>query len=137
MEEIEDLFGGFQKSNRRSRLFAKLVEYVAALRNAGLLGQLIVDGSFVMGSVDEPEDIDLILVLPVDWDFAAELRPFQYNLISTRDIKRRYPFDVFTVRASSPEEARWIGFFSKVGVKWYESCDLPDGRRKGLVRIAL
>lgn len=137
LSDLEDVFGTFQGSNRRVRLFAKLAEYIAALRKAEFTGWVIVDGSFVMGPVDEPEDIDLILVLPASWDLSADLKPFQYNLISRRDIKRKFPLDVITVRENSEEEGRWIEFFGKVGIKWYEPCRLSEGRRKGLVRIAL
>ncbi|MCF7961279.1 MAG: hypothetical protein K9M08_11095 [Pirellula sp.] len=84
LDEIEILFGGFQRSNRRMTLFAKLKEYVTALRNSDIRGWLIVDGSFVMGCVDEPEDIDVILILAADWDLKEDLRPFQYNLVSKR-----------------------------------------------------
>jgi hypothetical protein len=137
IQEVEEVFGGFQGTDQRPKLVAKLAEYVAALRSAGFSGCLIVDGSFVMASVDEPEDVDLILVLPANWDLTADLKLFQYNLISKRDIKRRFPFDVITVREGSIEEARWTDFFGKVGIKWYDRCNLPEGRRKGLVRIAL
>ncbi len=137
MDEVEELFGGFQSADRRPRLFAKLVEYVTALRKAEFASSLIVDGSFVMGAVNEPDDIDLILVVPANWDLSADLKPVQYNLIAKRAVQRNYPFDVITVRAGSTEEVKWTDFFGKVGIKWYEQCSLPEGRRKGLVRIAL
>jgi hypothetical protein len=36
LADIEALFGGFHRSNRRVTLFAKLRDYIAALRNAGI-----------------------------------------------------------------------------------------------------
>lgn len=116
---------------------ARLEAYVAALRKADFRGSVIVDGSFVMGCVDEPEDIDIVLVLAGDWDMAADLKPYQYNLVSKKDVRRSYPFDIYPVREGSVEEAEWTGFFTKVNVKWYEPNQLPDGCLKGLVRIAL
>ncbi len=47
-------------------LFHKLKAYVGEVKNADCGSSVIVDGGFVMGCVDKPEDIDLILVLPSD-----------------------------------------------------------------------
>jgi len=118
-------------------LFAKLVEYVNDVKSAGIHARIIVDGSFIMGAVDEPEDIDVILVLPEDWDMASEIRPFEYNLIARKRTRRRYGFDVFAVRARSPEEQAMIAFFQQVNVKWNEPLGLPAGLGKGIVRVAL
>src|SRR5262245_43049395 len=38
-----------------------------AITQAGCGTSVILDGSFVMACVDEPDDIDLILILPPDW----------------------------------------------------------------------
>ncbi len=98
---------------------------------------LIVDGSFIMARIDEPDDIDLILILPVEWDFDAELRPFEYNVTSKKRVRRRYGFDVKSVRLNSPEMGYWVEFFSNVNAKWCERFGIPAGTKKGLVRIAL
>jgi hypothetical protein len=98
---------------------------------------VILDGSFVMGCVDEPDDIDLILVLPTDWDMDAELKPYQYNLVSKKSIKQLYRFDLITVRASSAQEAEWIAFFKQVNVKWHEQFDWPADTWKGIIRVML
>lgn len=137
LSALRELFGGFQKSDCRLKLIARLEEFIEELRNAGIAKELIVDGSFVMGCIDEPEDIDLILVLPDNWDMEAELKPFQYNLLSKRSVKRRFPFDLFSVRADSTERQKWIDLFSKVNVKWFEEHGFAAGDRKGLVRIEL
>lgn len=137
LDELEDLFGGFQRSNRRVTLFVKLKEYVDALRKADIPGWLIVDGSFVMGCVDEPDDIDVVLVLPSDWDIAADLKPYQYNLVSKRDVKRNFPIEVFPALEGSDAEKRWTEYFLQVNVKWYEPHKFASGSQKGLVRIAL
>jgi hypothetical protein len=137
LTEIGGVFGQFQKSKRRMNLFAKLTEYVTLLQRAEIRGWLIVDGSFVMACVDEPEDIDVVLVLPSDWDFTANLRPFQYNLVSKRDVKRKFPIEVFPAIAGSETEQYWTTFFQQVNIKWYESHGFKTGAQKGLVRIAL
>src|SRR5205809_42644 len=82
METVKDHFGKFQRSDRRMKLFAKLTEYLDAVKKADCGASVVIDGSFVMACIDEPEDIDVVLVLPADWDDAADLRPYQYNLVS-------------------------------------------------------
>jgi hypothetical protein len=136
LAEVEALFGAFQRTERRRRLFAKLREYVDEVGRATRAARVVVDGSFVMAAVDEPDDIDIILVLPEDWDMSSELRPFEYNLISRRRTRRLYGFDVFAVRAASPEETNILEFFQQVGPKWRAPFSLPAGLRKGIIRIA-
>lgn len=135
LDEVETLFGRFQRTDRRRALFAKLVEYVNDVKGAGWNAGVIVDGSFVMPAVDEPEDIDILLVLPEDWDMTSEIRPFEYNLIARKRTRRRYGFDVFAVRARSPELQAMVAFFQQVNVKWSEPLGLPPGLVKGIVRI--
>jgi hypothetical protein len=135
LEGVEERFSAFQVSDRRCHLFAKLKEYVEEIRKAGWEATLIVDGSFVMAGIDEPDDIDLILVMPEGWDITADLRPFEYNLVSKKMVKRRYGFDLREVRANSPEMHEWLEFFSKVNVKWCGPLGIPAGTEKGLVRI--
>lgn len=135
LEGVGRRFGAFQVSDRRCRLFAKLKEYVEEVRKAGWNAVLIVDGSFVMAAVDKPEDIDLILVMPEGWDMAEDLKPFEYNLVSRRVVRRKFGFDLFEVRPNSPEMRELIEFFSRVSVKWCESLGIPPGTKKCLVRI--
>lgn len=137
METVKDYFGKFQRSDRRVKLFAKLTEYMDAVKKAGCGVSVIVEGSFVMAGVDEPEDIDVVLVLPIGWNRLAELRPYQYNLVSKRSVKKTFGFDVFVVEGESAEEAKWIEFFGNVRLKWREKFGWPDGTRKGIVRVQL
>lgn len=137
LAEIGAVFGEFQKTNRRVTLYTKLVQYVEELRKAGIRGSLIVDGSFVMSCIDEPDDIDVVLVLSEDWDMTANLRPFQYNLISKRDVKRNFPIEVYPVVAGADSEKKWTEFFQQINVKWYEPHGFANGAKKGLVRVSL
>ena len=137
LDDLEEAFGRFQRSNRRMTLFAKLKEYIEELRKAGIRGSLIVDGSFVMSCVDEPDDVDVVLVLAEDWNLTADLRPFQYNLVSKRDVKRNFPIEVFPALAGSETERYWTEYFQQINVKWYEPHGFANGSQKGLVRIAL
>ena len=92
-EELDRAFGQFQRSDRRVNLTAKLKAYLNEARSSGLVIAVIVDGSFV-AIKDEPEDIDLIVVLKSDmpWD---SLRPFEDNAISKRMIKQMYRFGAY------------------------------------------
>lgn len=137
LDDVRNCFGQIQRSTRRITLCDKLERYLEELRAAGIPGWLIVDGSFVMECVDEPDDIDLILILSRSWNLTAELKPYQYNLLSKRNVKRNFRFDLFAVREGSIEEANWIRFFSKINTKWYDAHGFPVGSTKGLVRIPI
>ena len=134
LEDVERLFGQFQRSDRRLRLFAHLRDYIDQLQKAGIKAQVIIDGSFVMGCVDEPDDIDLVLVLPADWDFSVDLPPYRYNLIAKHRVGRRYGFDLIVVAADSSAETQWTDFFQGIGPKWRHLPRSADDR-KGVLRI--
>ena len=83
-----------------------------------------------------PKTLDIILLLPEDWDLEAELRPFEYNvLLSKRQTRRRFGFDVFSYRRGTREAEALIGFFQQVNVKWVNALRLPPDIRKGVVRL--
>jgi hypothetical protein len=134
LNEVESYFGAFQRSDRRPRLFAKLREFVLAVRAVSTEISLIIDGSFVMKSVDEPNDIDLIIILPQQWDFSEDLPPFKYNVVSKKMVKRLFGFDVLVARAGGRTEATYLEFFSRVNVKWVGKFGVSAGMKKGLVR---
>ena len=137
MDEVKQHFGGFRRSDRRPKLFAKLLEYQAALTGAGIGGSLIIDGSFVMAGIEEPDDIDIVLVFPAGWDTQADLRPFQYNLVSKKSVKISFRLDLFTAPAGSAEENSWIEYFGRVNLKWREEFGWPPDTRKGILRVLL
>ena len=135
LDELEIHFGRFQRSSRRASLFAKLRDYLAELKSAGWDCEIVIDGSFVMPMVDEPDDIDLILVLPDGWDLEADLRPFEYNLVSKRRVAKAYEVGLAVVLAGSDERRQWVGFFSRVNEKWCQAFGWPIGSTKGIVRL--
>lgn len=135
IDEVEELFGCFQASERRQKLMQKLKEYVGEIKNANWNATVIIDGSFVMSRVDEPGDIDVVLVLPPAWDMAADVRPFEYNLLAKKPVRKRFGFDLFPVRHGSDEFASWTEFFMQVNPKWNDLLEIPIESRKGLVRI--
>ena len=115
----------------------RLRQYVEEIKKAGWNAAVIIDGSFVMSKVDEPDDIDVVLVLPPNWDMAAEVKLFEYNMLSKKRVKKQFGFDVFVVRDASREFEVWTEFFMQVNPKWNEPCGFPEGLKKGLVRIEL
>src|SRR5262245_6472470 len=136
-KEVDDLFARFQKSDRRIKLFGKLRSYLTELKKTGCGTAVILDGSFVMACVDKPGDIDLILVLPADWEWDADLKPYQYNLVSKRRVKQEYRFDLMVVGEGSKDEQEWISFFSQVEPKWCREFGWPKESVKGIVRVTL
>jgi len=137
LKELEELFGRFQRSDQRPKLFRKLREYLKELKLAECASAVIIDGSFVMGCVDEPRDIDLVVVSTADWDWNADLKPYQYNVVSKRRVKKDYRFDAIFVRPGSELETEWLEFFGRVNVKWCTHFGWPDVLTKGVVRVAL
>jgi hypothetical protein len=135
LTEIEASFARFQKSDRRITLFEKLKAYLAELGQTGWKCEVILDGSFVMPQVDEPNDIDLILVLPSDWDMSQPLRPFEYNVVSRTFTRRGYQIDVLPAAAGSEAERRYRLFFQRIRIEWCERFGWPAGSEKGLVRL--
>lgn len=135
IEEIAELFAQFQRSDRRMKLMEKLRDFIKAVGEADPRIRVIVDGSFVMSTVDEPDDVDLVLVLPKDWDVAADLRPFEYNVVSKRMVRKRFGFDLVVGVEGEPGVDAAIEFFSRVNVKWFQRLAIPLGTSKGLVQV--
>ena len=134
-DEFQRRYVRFQRSDRRLRLFDKLRAYTSEIRSTGWACELIIDGSFVMECVDEPDDIDVVLVLPLGWDWRAVSRPFEYNVISRRVVRQQHRIDLKVVVAGSEAESDWLAFFEKVSRRWSQQLGIPLDRRKGLPRL--
>jgi hypothetical protein len=137
LEEISEHFGRFQRSDRRIKQFDRLRAYLKEVKAAGCGTAVILDGSFVMACVDEPDDIDLLLILPADWDLATELPPYWYNLVSKKRARRDYGLEVIPVMPGSEPEAKWTKFFANVNPKWCDLFGWPMGIFKGVLRVTL
>jgi hypothetical protein len=88
VDEIRDRFGQFQGNERRFRLFDRLLSFIREAQKTAFVVALIVDGSFVTAE-PTPSDVDLVVVLAATHDFSADLRPFEYNVISKRRVRKR------------------------------------------------
>ena len=126
VDELQQRFGGTHHGDRRSALFAKLVDYIQELRSTRMATRLIVDGSFVTNKT-EPNDVDLVLILPTNHDFTAVLHPFEYNVLSRRRVFKRYAFDVLVARENSPELLEYVEFFQQIRGR--------ADRRKGILKV--
>jgi hypothetical protein len=99
---------------------------MAEVRAVNFIRAVIVDGSFVTAAT-EPNDVDLILLLSPDHDFAADLRPFEYNVLSRRQVRKRHSLDALVAPEGSAAASRFLALFQ--GVR-----DRP-GATKGLLRV--
>jgi hypothetical protein len=126
--ELREQFGQFQRTDRRCQLFARLETFLKEVASTDFVKAVIVDGSFVTAE-DSPNDIDLILVLLPKHDLTAELRPFEYNVVSKRRVQRQYGFDIVVMPHGSAKLDEFIEFFSRVRYR--------RDVRKGLLRISL
>ncbi len=135
---LEEIERELALSHRRRTLFENLRKYVASVKSTGWACQVIVDGSFVMPSVPEPNDIDVILVMPSDWDWGrTEFRPFEYNVFDRKATKREYKIEVYAVRPGSVEEQSFLELFARVRIEWCHQFNWPEDARKGIVRVVL
>ena len=135
LAEVEAAFARFQKSDRRIKLFEKLNAYLTELGRTGWKCEVVLDGSFVMPPVDEPNDIDIILALPADWDLSRDLKPFEYNVVSKRFARKEYGVEVHPVPAGSAAYQQYLNLFAQVREEWCERYGWPVGTTKGIVRV--
>lgn len=135
LAELEEMFGRFQRTDRRATLFERLCRFVKDVRLASERIAIYVDGSFIMARIDEPDDIDVALILPGDWDSAAELNPYQYNVVSRRMVRKLHGFDILVGFDGQTSATVTLDFFRQVNVKWLEPLKIPAGTTKGLVRV--
>ena len=128
VEEIEARFGRFLLSDRRPRLWARFKEFVAQAPAGGVIQAIVVDGSFVTAKPD-PNDIDLVLIVPSDHDFSAELTPSQYNLLAQARVQKRFGFDIVVVKDGSEN--------CEVAIQFFQQVRQRPGVKKGLLRLSL
>ena len=126
LAEVRARFGRFQRTDRRVRLQAALEAFVGEARASGLVHSIVVDGSFTSAAAD-PGDVDVIVVLRAGAESRADLRPDQYNVVSARRLRSRYPLDASVVSTDSADLEQRVDFFAQVRGS--------PGVRKGMVRV--
>jgi len=85
-----------------------------------------VDGSFVTSKPD-PNDIDLVVIVMSGHDYAADLLPSQYNVLSKFRVRKRFGFDMVAVREDTTEFEDAAAFFQQVRNR--------PNLRKGILRL--
>ena len=125
----------YATSPRRRHLLDRLAAYLAAVQARGWDCEAVIDGSFVMEQVAEPNDLDLVLAFPPDWDLAAPLVPADYNLVWGWSVQRDFEIDVFPMKRGSVAFDNMVVFFQGVRLSWKQRFSLPPTIRKGLVRL--
>ncbi len=134
IEEVDEAFGRFQRTDRRIRLTAQLRELLNDARRSGIVAALVIDGSYVTRK-DEPGDIAIVVAIRPDFDLSQELRPFEYRVVSKRMIRLGHQFDARVLVDGSELYHEAVDFFARVRRDDPDQADLPP--RKGLVRIEL
>jgi len=132
-EEVAARFGRFQRTDRRVMLTARLMAYLDDARRSGIVVAVLIDGSYVT-AVEEPDDIDLIVVRRADVD-TTYLRPFEYNATSKRMVRTTYKFDAFPAADGSVELAERLAYFMQVNP--VKHSGLTSRTTKGLLRVLL
>lgn len=132
IDEIEDRFGRIQGTDWRCTLTKQLREYLSEVWKCSFIMAVIVDGSYVTAK-DRPEDIDILVVLPADFDLGVELPPTAYNLINKKGMKRQFKFniDLFAFAEGSNGYNTYVETFSKVKTE----ATYTAKKRKGMLRI--
>jgi len=134
IEEVDETFGGFQRTDCRIRLTQKLRSLVEEAKRSGIVAALVIDGSYVTRK-NEPGDIDVIVVLRSDFDQTPPLRPFEYDMQSKRRLKEKYRFDFKIAVDGSIQYNDGVEFFSQI--RQADTDQTTTRTRKGLLRIEL
>src|SRR5262249_54757198 len=68
--------------------------------------------SFYTASKDEPDDIDILVVLRDNLDLTQELQPNQERVIDKKTVRREYKFDAFSYKDGEKGLLDLIALFS-------------------------
>lgn len=126
--EIIAAFGG-EAGSRRQQVMAQLLAWRDAMREKGIGGRLVLDGSFTSVNPN-PSDFDCVLVYD-DSTAALLSKDVEAQELLRYERCKALGFDVFifaeaTVR-KSPQWARLDVF----------DCDKVTGKRKGVVEVVI
>jgi hypothetical protein len=128
LAQVKTVFGAFSRSDRRPQLFAKLEELIGHAQAVGFVRYLIVDGSFVTAE-PEPGDIDLIVAIDPAILSQTPWIPRDYNMLSSKRLRKKYPFDVLVAPEGSEVFDEYLDLFRKVKYQ--------PGKFKGVVKVGI
>jgi hypothetical protein len=116
----------FGKSSRRRRFLVHRVRRWVELARQIQAPRLFIDGSFITAKPD-PHDVDAVIFLPAD--FADLLAEGMESALELQEmLLTRRPEELFAAE-DHLDWNDWLEFFSRTRE--------ADGRRKGLVEVAL
>jgi hypothetical protein len=124
-EDIRERLGGAQGSVRR-RVFSGLIAWRDAAREAGFVGQIILDGSFVSAK-QEPGDFDLVFLYDEATEQLVRDTPELRMLLNQPYCRMRFRGDVWEVAPSLPDWLRGDDMFDRT----------RTGVRKGVLVLTL
>ena len=124
IEEIKQFFG---TNERRNSLIDNLCEYIQNVKDFGLDGHIIIDGSFVTVK-EHPGDIDIIFEVGASYDLEAPLTMLETNILSKRYVMDKFELHLF-VAPNEDTAKHWRSFFSRIKGN--------EHTKKGLLRIAI
>ena len=110
--DIEEVNATFGTNDRRRHLLSNLIDYINDAKNQGISGEVIINGSFVT-SKEDPEDIDIILVLD-NYNITGPLNMEECRLLSCEYTSIEYTLDVLVAFKNDNTEIYDIEFFSRV-----------------------
>ena len=123
--EAEVLFRFGSATRRRQRVVHRLRRWIELARRISAR-RLLLDGSFVTTKA-EPDDIDAVVLLPPGFQRLVDER-MDAALELEEMLLTRQPEEIFAAEDEADWDA-WVEFFSRTRE--------ADGRRKGLVEVAL
>src|SRR5688500_1841940 len=109
LAEFEERFVSSTSSARRRKLFEGLRELIQDARRTSFIRHIYVAGSYVTSKL-HPNDFDCLLVFE-QAPASADLRPFEYNLLSQAAARRRFGGDVIAVLKGSQRLIEFWDFF--------------------------
>lgn len=125
---LDEIEATFATNLSRRALMSDLRRYLSEVSPWRIAEAILVDGSFVTSEL-EPNDIDLILLLRAEYDPRHEVPPAEYNLRSTRIVRRHFGLDLFAVKLGSARYDQILTVFTSIRGE-------PE-RSKGILRVEI
>jgi hypothetical protein len=123
--EAEVLFRFGASNRRRRRLALRLRRWIELCRSVGAV-RLLVDGSFVTAKTN-PDDVDAVVLVPMN--FERQILDGNESALELEEmLLTRRPEEIFGAEDET-DWSEWVEFFARTRE--------ADGRRKGLVEVAL
>lgn len=136
LEDIERLFVATNPTDRRIELFANLKKYLLDAKQLPVKWTLIVNGSFVMSKVDEPSDIDAVIVMPMGWRLSKDGKDrYVKKLIEYHMVKNKYNIELFVENEGEGSGSNMTEYFRDINLKWCPIFGHFCGERKGLIKV--